>query len=53
MYQIMNAYSGIMDTLRKLNMHALQKNKTKRPDNREKNHKPSEKILGIFNVGII
>lgn len=36
MYQIMNAYSSIMDNLRKLNMRALQKNKTKRPDNREK-----------------
>jgi len=35
-YQIMNAYSGIMDNLRKLSINNLQKNKIKQFDNKEK-----------------
>ena len=36
MYQIMNAYSRIMDNLRKLNVNDLKKNKTKKSTNKEK-----------------
>ena len=36
MYQIMNAYSGIMGNLRRLNVNDLQKNKIKQFDNKEK-----------------
>ena len=36
MYQIMNAYSNIMNSLRKLNADNLQKNNTRQPTNTDK-----------------